>query len=142
MTNQALQQALGLPWLWRHLWAGPATLLGLAAVLASMSVPRKQGPIVLGHSSRGFARWFLQRRGFCAITLGHVVLITREAPPDVLVHEMVHVRQGERWGPFFIPVYLAAMVVARIRGKDPYWDNPFEVEAQQHEAAARRKASP
>ncbi len=112
-----------------YLWAGPTTLLGLAAALASFSLPRIQGPIAICRSHRGFARWFLTRRGYCAITLGHLVLLTPDAPPDVLCHEMVHVRQGERWGPLFLPAYLVAMAAAQLRGKDPYWDNPFEVEA-------------
>lgn len=119
--------------LWaRYLWASPATLLGLVAALASLTLPRIHGPVVLCRSGRGFARWFLTRRGYCAITLGHLVLMTPEAPPEVLAHEMVHVRQGERWGPLFLPAYLAAMLAARLRGRDAYWDNPFEVEARRH----------
>jgi hypothetical protein len=43
-----------------------------------------------------------------AITLGHVVLATTEsALKKTRSHERVHVRQYERWGPFFIPAYLA-----------------------------------
>ena len=113
-----------------YLWAGPATLLGLAAALASFSLPRIQGRIALSRSNRGFAHWFLTRRGYCAITLGHLVLTTPEASPEILAHEMVHVRQAERWGPLFLPAYLAAMLSARLKGKDPYWDNPFEIEAR------------
>jgi hypothetical protein len=113
-----------------RLWAGPTTLLGIAAALASLSVPRRAGPILLCRSSRGFARWFLLRRGYHAIAIGHLVLMAEEASLDLLPHEMVHVRQSERWGPLFIPAYLAAMLVLRVRGRDPYHDNPFEVEAR------------
>jgi hypothetical protein len=113
-----------------RLWAGPTTLLGIAAALASLSVPRRSGPVLISRSSRGFARWFLLRRGYHAIALGHVVLMAEEASLDLLPHEMVHVRQSERWGPLFIPAYLAAMLVLRVRGRDPYHDNPFEVEAR------------
>lgn len=67
------------------------------------------------------------------MTLGHLVLVTKEAPPEVIVHEMVHVRQTERWGPLFIPAYLVTMLAMRLRGKHPYWDNPFEVEARRAE---------
>jgi tetratricopeptide (TPR) repeat protein len=44
-------------------------------------------------------------------------------------HERVHVRQYERWGPLFIPLYLAAAAIAWWKGLDPYRDNPFEREA-------------
>ncbi|MGE5617997.1 MAG: hypothetical protein ACM3US_01925 [Sphingomonadaceae bacterium] len=114
----------------RYLWASPTTALGLLAALASLSAPRIQGPILLCRSRRGFARLFLTRRGYCAITLGHLVLITPDATPEILTHEYVHVRQAERWGPLFLPAYLAAMLATRAKGKDPYLDNPFEVEAR------------
>ncbi|MGI5837693.1 MAG: hypothetical protein ACOX87_14540 [Chloroflexota bacterium] len=114
----------------RYLWASPNTLLGIAAAIASFSIPRRAGSILTCHSNRGFAHWFLTRRGYCAVTLGHVVLMTSQAKPDVLGHEMVHVRQEERWGPFYLPVYCLSMLITRLHGKDPYWDNPFEIEAR------------
>ena len=39
-------------------------------------------------------------------------------------------RQAERWGPFFLPAYLVAGAVQLLQGRDPYRDNPFEVEAR------------
>ena len=44
-------------------------------------------------------------------------------------HERVHVRQYERWGPLFIPLYLSASAWALASGRDPYRDNRFEREA-------------
>jgi hypothetical protein len=44
-------------------------------------------------------------------------------------HELVHVRQYERWGPLFVPAYLASSAIIWLRGGDPYRDNPFEREA-------------
>ncbi len=114
-----------------YAWAGPTTALGLAASAASLALPRPNGSVLLSVSGRGFARWFLARRGYCAITLGHVVLLTPQAPPEVLPHELVHVRQCERWGPLFLPAYLLAMFAVRLRGGNPYFDNPFEVEARE-----------
>ena len=49
--------------------------------------------------------------------------------PAGTTHEMVHVRQYERWGPFFIPAYLACSLGLWLAGKDAYRDNPFEREA-------------
>lgn len=72
----------------------------------------------------------LLRGGASAMTLGHVVLGRDERLLDLTRrHEQVHVRQCERWGPLFIPAYLLASVVVRLRGGRPYEDNPFEREA-------------
>ncbi len=117
--------------LWRYAWASPNTLLGLAAAIASFSLPRAEGSIGICCSDRGFARWFLSRRGYCAATFGHLVLMTGQPSLETLTHEMVHVRQAERWGPLFIPAYLAVMLALRLRSRHPYWDHPFEVEARQ-----------
>ncbi|QEG33392.1 hypothetical protein [Bythopirellula goksoeyrii] len=65
-----------------------------------------------------------------AVTLGHVVWgCDQQCLDSTREHERVHVRQYERWGPLFIPLYLAASAVAALRGLDPYRDNPFEREA-------------
>ena len=64
------------------------------------------------------------------MTLGHVILGASEADLDAARrHEQVHVRQYERWGPLFIPAYLAASAWLWLRGRDPYRDNPFERQA-------------
>jgi hypothetical protein len=79
----------------------------------------------------GFSRWFAQRFGFGAMTLGHVI-IGRDAPilDCCREHEQVHVRQAERWGPLFIPAYLAASGWAWARGRHYYLDNAFERDAR------------
>ena len=65
------------------------------------------------------------------MTLGHVI-IGRDV--DCLDfcrdHEQAHVRQVERWGPLFIPAYLAASAWAWSRRRHYYWDNWFEVDAR------------
>ena len=65
-----------------------------------------------------------------AMTLGHVIW---GRSPEILdecrEHEMVHVRQYERWGPFFIPMYLGFSLWLWWQGKDAYYENPFEKEA-------------
>jgi hypothetical protein len=75
-------------------------------------------------------RAVLLRGGARAITFGHVVLaVDRHALDATRSHERVHVAQYERWGPFFIPAYLVASLVAWLRGGHPYLDNRFEREA-------------
>lgn len=83
----------------------------------------------------GAVSWLLRRAvplpgGAAALTLGRVVLgRSAAALSQCREHERIHVRQYERWGPLFIPVYLLASVAAGLRGGDPYRDNPFEREA-------------
>ncbi len=74
--------------------------------------------------------------GAAAMTLGHVVL-GRDATclERTRAHERVHVQQGERWGPFFVPVYLLASLYLLVAGRDAYHDNPFEREAHSRERA-------
>jgi hypothetical protein len=64
------------------------------------------------------------------MTLGHIVVgLNTQALELTRSHERIHVRQCERWGPFFIPAYVAASIVQWIRGRRGYRDNPFEREA-------------
>jgi hypothetical protein len=82
----------------------------------------------------GWLRWLLARApisgGAAAITLGHTVLGRTRADLDrCRDHELVHVAQYERWGPFFIPAYFGWSVVLWWQGRRAYLDNPFEVEA-------------
>ena len=64
------------------------------------------------------------------MTLGHVVWGRDQAClDDTRDHERVHVHQYERWGPLFIPAYLLSSLYMKLRGRHPYWDNPFEREA-------------
>ena len=78
----------------------------------------------------GFWGWYFARTGFAAMTLGPRDRRPRRRLPRVCRdHEHVHVRQVERWGPFFLPAYLLASAWAWQRGRRPYRDNPFEIEA-------------
>ena len=65
-----------------------------------------------------------------AITFGHVVLSVDELDAETLAHELVHVRQYERWGPLLWPAYALSSLWERIHGRDAYWDNHFEREAR------------
>jgi hypothetical protein len=114
-------------------WASPGTLLGLAVGLCALlsgGSMRRRGRTLEFHS--GFLRWFLQRRPFraAAMTLGHVIIGRDGGCLDASrSHELVHVRQYERWGPLFIPAYLSSSLYVWLRGRDAYLDNPFEREA-------------
>ena len=82
----------------------------------------------------GFVQWLLQRgpleSGIIAMTIGHTILGQSPAALDISRdHEHVHVQQYERWGPFFLPAYFGCSLYMWLNKKDPYRDNPFEIEA-------------
>ncbi|MCF8382910.1 MAG: hypothetical protein K9G39_04840 [Chlorobium sp.] len=119
----------------RYLWAFPNTAIGLLllppALVSGGTVKRIRG--VLEISGRVPA-WVLERIPFAgtpaALTLGHVVLgCSEEDLQRWRSHELIHVRQYERWGPFFIPAYVFSSLSARLKGKDGYLANRFEAEA-------------
>lgn len=131
----------------RLVWALPYTLVGLAlaavARVGGGTVGVRDGVVeAWGGPLRALPRIRLAG-GIGAITVGHVVLATHE--PQMRwsrVHEHAHVRQYERWGPFFVPAYLAEALIVRRRGGDAYGDNRFEREARKAEEMARSGGSP
>lgn len=119
----------------RYLWASPYSALGLALGglgLASGGSARVRGRVIEFHG--GFVRWFIVHlphgQFTLALTLGHVILGQTEAALDVAHdHELVHVRQFERWGPAMGFAYLGASLYLWLIGRAPYRDNLFEREA-------------
>lgn len=122
--------------LWKYVWVSPATAVGAVGVLLARweggqctvvdGVLEATGPRLLRRLSRTSA----VGGGIRAITLGHIVIATdSESLRVTRRHERVHVRQYETWGPFFIPLYLLCSGWQAFRGRHPYLDNPFEVEA-------------
>lgn len=120
------------------LWTFSNTLLGLVPVaLGLISGGRAQVVRGVVEAHGGLVTRLLElperlRLGVApmALTLGHVVLGRTQAALDLTRdHERVHVRQYERWGPFFLPAYGLSSLVAWLRGRDPYLDNRFEREA-------------
>jgi hypothetical protein len=108
------------------MWAAPASVVGLllAPFFDRRYVTRG---VVLCEGARWPRRWGWRYR---AITFGHVVLAVDELDPETLDHELVHVRQYERWGPLFFPAYGIASIVARLKGGGAYRDNGFEIAAR------------
>lgn len=126
---------------WHVVWALPTSLIGLLLalvfLLAGARFRQREGVLevaLAGSRQRtGAPRKRPWRLPFEAITFGHVVLgVSPEALDRLRPHEHVHVRQCERWGPFFIPAYLLAGAWQWMRGRRAYWDNPFEVQARRN----------
>ena len=117
------------------IWTLPNTMLGLCAGFCSMlfgtRMQIREGCIEFhGGPIAAFLRRVPPGRSSSAMTLGHVVLgLDRHVLDVVREHEQVHVRQYERWGVLFLPAYLGASLWLALRGRDPYLDNPFEIEA-------------
>ncbi len=117
------------------LWASPYTLLGLTIGSIGLCTGGRaavRDGVIQFHS--GGVRWFVTHlplgTSTLAITLGHTILGQTASTLEVSFnHELVHVRQYERWGPLMGPAYLLASAYLYLRGRSAYWDNPFEREA-------------
>ena len=115
----------------RVLWASPNSLIGLLFGLLLLPLGARMRRVdgvleIAARRQRPRRRW-----PFTAITFGHVIVGTHAQELERLrAHEQVHVRQCERWGPLFLPAYLLAGAWQWMRGRNAYWDNPFEVEAR------------
>jgi hypothetical protein len=128
------------------LWASPYTLLGLFLGLIGLCTGgrvRIRVPVVEFYG--GGVQWLLQRfffgKGAMAFTLGHTVLGQTDATLDASRdHELVHVRQFERWGLLMGPAYLGCSLVLWLMGRRPYRDNPFERQAFAQTGDADRPA--
>jgi hypothetical protein len=104
-----------------YVWAAPLSAAGLLLGAASATRPRRHEGALLFTGVRGPTGRMLRWRGFAAATLGHVIVAADDAPTARLLrHELVHVRQAERWGPLFAPLYLAGLL------RYGYRRNPFE----------------
>lgn len=123
------------------LWALPLTVVGMALALpillwrGKVRVIRMTTPALM--ISGPVADYMLDRHPFgpmCAMAIGHVVIAEKRGlTPQVLTHELAHVRQAACWGILFPIVYLAASVWAVLHGRDAYWHNAFEVAARRAE---------
>lgn len=115
-------------WLPRF-WNSGNTLLGLVGALGGKAAWNREDLML--EVSGGWLIFLLSCAGWAsAITLGEVVLYHNPALVLVLhAHEMVHVKQGRLWGPFFLPVYVLESAWQWLRTGDGYRSNRFEVAA-------------
>ena len=117
------------------IWASPYSLIGLvigAVGLCTGGQARIRGRAIefYGGAVTWLVRHLHEGQFVLALTLGHTILGQTDASLDIArKHEMVHVRQFERWGPFMGPAYLLCALALWLTGRRPYRDNPFEREA-------------
>jgi hypothetical protein len=124
----------------RYVWAAPNTALGMLLLpfvwLTHGRGQIKDGVIELYGGILGpFLRHCVPLHGGAtAMTLGHIVIAAdRRALETTRTHERVHVRQYERWGPFFLPAYFLASLAAAMTGHGAYHGNYFERQARQQD---------
>jgi hypothetical protein len=116
-------------------WASPYTLVGVAIGLLGLCTGgrvQRRGRVIEFYG--GAVKWFVTHmpggQFTLAMTLGHTVLGQSDAALDIArEHELIHVRQYERWGVLFGPAYLLASLGVWLGGGRAYRDNPFEREA-------------
>jgi hypothetical protein len=120
----------------RIAWAAPCTLVGLA-LAGLVLLLGGSGRLVEGSYEAAVCRRrqeagrALMAMRFRAITFGHVIVgISHEDLHQYRAHERVHVRQYELLGPLFFLAYPLASLWQLVRGRDPYRDNCFEVQAR------------
>lgn len=103
--------------------------MGVLGILTGGKVQVKRGVLEF---YGGAITWILRRLPInaLAMTLGHTIIGQHaNGLKAARNHEHVHVRQYERWGPLFLPAYLLSSLYLWVINRDPYRDNPFEVEA-------------
>ncbi len=121
-------------------WASPYTLIGLClGVLGLCTGGRAQMRGRAIEFYGGAVAWVVRHLPpgptTLAFTLGHTILGQTDSALEIARdHEMVHVRQYERWGPFMGPAYLMASLFVWCTGRRAYRDNPFEREAYDQES--------
>ncbi len=118
-----------------YLWAAPNSLLGLALGTVMLVFGARARAIrgVAEFSGGWIGSLLVSPAVACpyrALTLGHVILATDHVALECSrAHEHVHVRQYERWGPFFLPAYVASSLWQLLIGRRCYRDNYFERQA-------------
>lgn len=116
-------------------WASPYSLLGIAIGLLGIATGGhgrlRDGALeFFGGTTRLFVRSLPTGIFTAGFTLGHVILGQDDDGLKYAgLHERVHIRQFELWGPLMGPAYLLASAWMWFLGRDAYRDNPFEVEA-------------
>jgi len=119
----------------RYVWASPYSLVGLLLSLPALMLgaTARVNDGALEVAGGRFGLWlssFPRVLRFSAVTMGHVILGENHALlASVSAHERVHVRQYERWGILFVPVYCGVSLVQLVRGRSPHFANRFEREA-------------
>lgn len=125
-----------------YAWAAPASAIGCCIAVFVLCLGATwcivDGIVEVGGGRLASLVRLLPRAiRFEAITLGHIVLgLNHTVLETHRLHEHAHVRQYERWGMLFFPLYLGSSLAQLLRGRDPHCHNHFEQEAFMNAASA------
>ena len=117
-----------------YVWTLPNTVLGLILGAFSFRRPRVVEGLVVFEGSTG-SLWVVRRFRRSAVTYGHVVLTVHPLRGRLLAHELHHVRQYERLGIFYIPVYVLVWLFTGYRR------HPMEASARRAELKAANEGA-
>lgn len=98
------------------------------------TLTRPMTAVEAGMKDSGLARF--SPRGSGLAGTGEISLKAHSDPAHSVAHELTHAAQNVSRKSRFTPEYNEAESILRETGGDPYWDNPFEVNAR---ATADRK---
>ena len=125
----------------QYAWAAPATAIGCCLAVSALCLGATcrivDGIIEVGGGRFATLVRLLPRvMRFEAITFGHMVLgLNHGMLENHRSHEQEHVRQYERWGLLFFPLYFGSSLAQLLRGRDPHHQNYFERQAYLNAAA-------
>lgn len=120
----------------KFIWAAPCSIVGLLLAIIPLALGGKakwvNGAVeVTYRESPARCHPLTNKLLFRGLVCGHVILaVTEEELEGIRSHERVHVAQYERWGIFFLIAYALSGIWQLVRGRDPYWDNYFEIDAR------------
>ena len=120
----------------KFIWASPCSVVGIvlgtAVLLLGGKVKRAPGTLEFTYrESQASCGKLARSLAFGAITFGQVIIaVTEQELTLAREHELVHVRQYERWGVAFFLAYPASSLWQLLRGRNAYWDNHFEIQAR------------
>ncbi len=117
-------------------WAAPCSVVGIVVgaivLLLGGKAKRSFGTLEFTYrDSQASCGKLAMSLPFQAITFGHVIIaVTENDLAYSREHELVHVRQYERWGLAFFVAYPASSLWQLFKGRNAYWDNRFEIQAR------------
>lgn len=123
-----------------YIWSSPVTLFGLSYVSAFWClgwykwIGQKENALVWGVKETA-PEWLRQLwNKWSGHAIGNVIVLNVDPDnkPQVLQHELVHVRQCMRLGIFQPIIYGISYLGIKFgcEASDPYFSNPFEIDAR------------
>lgn len=134
----------------QFLWLLPMTILVWAVYVLPLWLFRQisydcvmDGSIIVFRLNKERKNWYTNLWASWAGWSGPCVVIHKQYTPEidriVLTHESRHCWQQFCFGPLHYPLYgLIFVCFWAFTDKDPYVDNPFEVDARKHEKEAAK----